>query len=34
MWTAKQQKWWYEAAYGPIYSDAKHCRACRDCSYW
>ena len=29
VWAAKQQKWWYEVAYGPIYSDAKHCRACR-----
>ncbi|MDO4705938.1 MAG: zinc-ribbon domain containing protein, partial [Comamonadaceae bacterium] len=29
VWTAKQQKWWYEVAHGPIYSGAKHCRACR-----
>ncbi|WP_238945951.1 zinc-ribbon domain containing protein [Vandammella animalimorsus] len=34
VWTAKQQKWWYEVAHGPIYSGAKHCRACRDCAYW
>lgn len=29
VWTAKQQKWWYEVAHGPIYSGAHHCRACR-----
>lgn len=29
LWTAKQQKWWYEVAGGPIYSGAKECRACR-----
>ncbi|WP_347483885.1 zinc-ribbon domain containing protein [Vandammella animalimorsus] len=34
MWTAKQQKWWYEVAHGPIYSGSKHCRACRDWAHW
>jgi hypothetical protein len=29
VWTARQQKWWYETAKGFIYSDAKLCRACR-----
>src|SRR2546429_6590829 len=29
VWTAEQQKWWYEVAKGPIYSTAKRCRACR-----
>ena len=29
VWTAEQQKWWYEAAKGTIYSNAVRCRACR-----
>lgn len=29
VWTAEQQKWWYEVAKGSIYSGAKRCRACR-----
>ena len=29
VWTARQQKWWYEVAKGPIYSGALRCRACR-----
>src|SRR4051812_35983077 len=29
VWTAAQQKWWYEVAKGPIYSRAVRCRACR-----
>jgi hypothetical protein len=29
VWTAQQQKWWYETAKGYVYSGAKHCRACR-----
>ena len=29
IWTAKQQKWWYEVAQGSIYSRAIRCRACR-----
>ena len=29
VWTAKQQKMWYEIAKGPIYSRAIRCRACR-----
>jgi hypothetical protein len=29
IWTAEQQKWWYEVAKGPIYSVARRCRACR-----
>jgi hypothetical protein len=29
VWTARQQKWWYEVAKGFVYSDAKLCRACR-----
>lgn len=30
LWTAKQQRWWYEIAKGDINSTAKYCRACRD----
>lgn len=30
VWTAKQQKWWYEIAKGSIHSYAKRCRACRN----
>jgi hypothetical protein len=29
VWTAKQQKWWYEIALGNINSAAVRCRACR-----
>lgn len=29
LWTATQQKWWYEVAKGYAYSTAKLCRACR-----
>ena len=29
VWTAWQQKWWYEVAKGYVYSTAKYCRACR-----
>ncbi|NEV63468.1 zinc-ribbon domain-containing protein [Thiorhodococcus minor] len=29
IWTAQQQKWWYEAAKGHIDSYAVRCRACR-----
>ncbi|MFY0614633.1 MAG: zinc-ribbon domain containing protein [Hyphomicrobiaceae bacterium] len=29
LWTAKQQKWWYEIAKGKIASRAVRCRACR-----
>jgi hypothetical protein len=29
VWTAKQQKWWYEVAKGPIDSRAARCRPCR-----
>ena len=29
VWTARQQKWWYEVAKGFVYSDAKLCRTCR-----
>jgi len=29
LWTAKQQKWWYEVAKGNVYSHAVRCRACR-----
>lgn len=29
VWTARQQKWWYEIANGSVYSGAKLCRACR-----
>ncbi len=29
VWTAKQQKWWYEIAKGPIDSGAVRCRPCR-----
>ncbi len=30
IWTAKQQKWWYEVARGHIDSTAVRCRRCRD----
>ena len=29
VWTAEQQKWWYEVAKGPIFSIAVRCRPCR-----
>jgi hypothetical protein len=29
LWTAWQQKWWYEVAKGYVYSGAKLCRPCR-----
>jgi hypothetical protein len=29
LWTARQQKWWYEIAKGPIDSRAVRCRPCR-----
>jgi hypothetical protein len=29
VWTATQQKWWYEVAKGFVYSTAKLCRPCR-----
>nr|WP_249383965.1 zinc-ribbon domain-containing protein [Chitinivorax sp. B] len=29
IWTAKQQKWWYETAQGAVYTTAIRCRACR-----
>jgi transcription elongation factor Elf1 len=29
VWTATQQKWWYEIAKGYVYSTAVRCRSCR-----
>jgi hypothetical protein len=29
IWTAAQQKWWYEIAKGEVWSGAIRCRACR-----
>jgi len=29
IWTATQQKWWYEVAKGEVFSGAIRCRACR-----
>ena len=29
IWTATQQKWWYEVAKGTVDSNAKHCNPCR-----
>lgn len=29
VWTAEQQKWWYEEAKGHIHSRAVHCKNCR-----
>jgi len=29
VWSATQQKWWYEVAKGEVYSTAKYCRSCR-----
>ena len=30
VWTARQQKWWYEEAGGYLETTAVHCRECRD----
>ncbi len=30
VWTAEQQKWWYETAKGYIFSTAVRCHACRE----
>ena len=30
VWTAKQQKWWYEEAGGYFFSTAVRCRKCRE----
>lgn len=30
IWTAKQQRWWYEEAKGAIERKAVRCRSCRD----
>ena len=30
VWTAEQQKWWYETAKGYVFSKAIRCRACRE----
>jgi hypothetical protein len=29
VWTAEQQKWWYEVAKGDVFTTARRCRACR-----
>ena len=29
VWTATQQKWWYESAKGDVWTMAVRCRACR-----
>jgi hypothetical protein len=29
VWTAVQQKWWYEVAKGGLFTTAKFCRTCR-----
>lgn len=29
IWTATQQKWWYEVAKGDVFTIAHRCRACR-----
>lgn len=29
VWTAAQQKWWYEVAKGSVYAFARRCRGCR-----
>ncbi len=29
IWTATQQKWWYEVAQGDVWTTATRCRACR-----
>ena len=30
VWTASQQKWWYEEAGGYFFSGAVRCRSCRE----
>jgi hypothetical protein len=29
VWTAAQQKWWYEVAKGYVFTTARRCRVCR-----
>jgi hypothetical protein len=29
IWTASQQKWWYETAKGDVWTVARRCRPCR-----
>ena len=29
VWTARQQKWWYEVAKGDMFTRARRCRPCR-----
>ncbi|WLD14561.1 zinc-ribbon domain containing protein [Planctellipticum variicoloris] len=29
VWTATQQKWWYEVAKGDVFTTARRCRICR-----
>ncbi len=29
VWTAQQQKWWYEVAQGGVWTTARRCRPCR-----
>ena len=29
IWTAHQQKWWYEVAKGDVFTIARRCRVCR-----
>ncbi len=29
VWTAVQQKWWYEVAKGDVFTTARRCRSCR-----
>ena len=29
VWTASQQKWWYETAKGAVWTPARRCRPCR-----
>ena len=29
IWTATQQKWWYEVAKGDVFTRARRCRTCR-----
>ncbi len=31
VWTATQQKWWYEIAKGKVWTTARRCRPCRQC---
>ncbi|MCU0714476.1 MAG: zinc-ribbon domain-containing protein [Pirellula sp.] len=30
VWTAQQQKWYYEVAKGSLFATATHCRECRN----